>query len=104
MNAAFLSIHHIKKFDSISGLYCGEHWLSFKQLSLHRLLCVIYNVLHSGFPRSLGNLLNFRAVSRSLRSSMKGQLSTPRVSTAMEGKAFSVAAPWVWNSLPERVK
>ncbi|KAK2170030.1 hypothetical protein NP493_1167g00036 [Ridgeia piscesae] len=42
--------------------------------------------------------------SRHLRSTNSNPLYIPRVKTKAGTKAFSVAAPTVWNSLPASVK
>ena len=42
--------------------------------------------------------------SRQLRSTSSNPLYTPRVKTKAGTRAFSVAAPTVWNSLPASVK
>ena len=41
-----------------------------------------------------------RSVVRALRSSDKHLLTVPRISSTLGDRAFSVAAPTLWNSLP----
>ena len=41
---------------------------------------------------------------RTLRSSELDQLNVPRVRTAVDSRAFSVAAPRLWNELPLEIR
>ena len=41
---------------------------------------------------------------RSLRSSIKNRLEIPFVKTVFASRAFSVAAPQIWNKLPDYIK
>ena len=55
-------------------------------------------------PQYLSDLLHGPTLSRSLRSSDSGPLSIPRTCRRTFGdRAFSVAAPTIWNSLPSKI-
>ena len=41
---------------------------------------------------------------RSLRSSIQNRLEIPFVKTVFASRAFSVAAPQIWNKLPDHIK
>ena len=64
----------------------------------------------NGFERSihqppyLASLLHFFNVPRQLRSSTSQQLSIPRTKLNLGKRAFSVAAPIIWNELPTTLK
>jgi len=55
-------------------------------------------------PPYLADLLKLRPPTRSLRSSDAPLLTVPRTQTALATRAFSVAAPTVWNGLPSNVR
>ena len=56
-------------------------------------------------PQYLRNLLSVCTSSRSLRSSEQGLLSVPRTNLTRYGdRAFSVAAPTLWNALPRNLR
>ena len=52
----------------------------------------------------LASLLHFSNVPRQLRSSTSQQLSIPRTKLNLGKRAFSVAAPIIWNELPTTLK
>ena len=53
----------------------------------------------------LSDLLEIYAPTRSLRSATQGFLAVPKSSTSTYGdRAFSVAAPKLWNSLPASIR
>jgi len=56
------------------------------------------------FPSYLSPLINLNAPSRLLRSSSNNLLHFPFTTTAIGRKAFSFAAPTVWNSIPLSIR
>jgi len=52
----------------------------------------------------LSELVQTRAPPRALRSSDAPMLVVPRVHTELARRAFSVAAPSTWNSLPADIR
>ena len=65
-----------------------------------------YKSLNGLAPPYLKELLKPYTPNRSLRSSSKGLLESPRtVSTATYGeRAFSISAPKLWNGLPQQIR
>ena len=55
-------------------------------------------------PPYLASLLHFSNIPRQLRSSTSQQLSIPRTKLNRGKRAFSVAAPMIWNELPTTLK
>ena len=56
-------------------------------------------------PSYLSDLIKVKSSSCTLRSTTKDLLTVPSVKTETFGKrAFSYAAPVVWNRLPEEIK
>src|SRR6476619_3386772 len=60
---------------------------------------VTFKTLSLQQPSYLYSLLTPYNPTRSLRSSHFNFLTVPRVSTALQSRSFSVAAPHLWNSL-----
>jgi len=76
------------------------HWLPIQQRISFKLATLTYKSIHTGSPSYLSELLQPHVPSRTLRSSSGNYLSQPRHKLAFGGRAFSVAAPKLWNSLP----
>ena len=53
-----------------------------------------------GQPTYLAELIQNSASIRPLRSSARHLLQQPRTNTVTASRAFAVAAPTIWNSLP----
>ena len=68
-------------------------------------MLITYKVLHDGAPIYIQELLRLYTPSRNLRSSNRNLLVKPYFNLNSYGKrAFSVAAPELWNNLPEDIK
>ena len=64
-------------------------------------LLLTWNLALNGLaPSYISNLLAPYQPVRVLRSSDKHLLAVPRTSSALGDRAFSVAAPTLWNALP----
>src|SRR5437667_3873776 len=61
---------------------------------------ITFKVLKNRQPSYLLDLLQPHNPQRSLRSSDKLLLDTPKIKTALATRSFAHAAPSVWNSLP----
>ena len=59
-----------------------------------------YRALAIHQPPYLASLLHFSNITRQLRSSTSQHLSIPRTKLNLGKRAFSVAAPIIWNELP----
>ena len=68
-------------------------------------MLITYKALHGQAPTNIQELLQPYVPSRNLRSCSKNLLIKPRFKLNSYGKrAFSVAAPELWNKLPEDIK
>uniref|UniRef100_A0A3B3IPC9 Reverse transcriptase domain-containing protein n=1 Tax=Oryzias latipes TaxID=8090 RepID=A0A3B3IPC9_ORYLA len=78
------------------------HWLPIAQRIKFKVLLSTFKALHNLAPPYLTDLLQRLAPSRSLRSSHANLLSLPcRTKHHNWGdRAFSIAAPTLWNTLP----
>ena len=65
-----------------------------------KIATITFKVLKNRKPSYLLDLLQPHNPQRSLRSSDKLLLDTPKIKTALATRSFAHAAPSVWNSLP----
>ena len=79
------------------------HWLPVRQRVTYKMALLAHKVRVTSTPGYLRDLLNTSAPIRQLRSSSAPSLTMPRTRTEI-GRAFSVAAPTVWNTLPASVR
>ena len=81
------------------------HWLPVKHRITYKIASITYRTCHSSQPVYLRDLVINYQPARTLRSSSSHLLAVPsRVKTVTASRAFSVAAPTVWNILPVAVK
>ena len=73
------------------------HWLPVNYRIKFKLSTLTYRALAIHQPPYLASLLHFSNIPRQLRSSTSQQLSIPRTKLNLGKRAFSVAAPIVWN-------
>ena len=66
----------------------------------HKLLLIVFKALNDLAPDYISCLIKPYIPSRPLRSSTKLLLSEPPSTNSWGKRAFSVAAPRLWNSLP----
>jgi len=64
------------------------------------LLLITYKALHNQAPDYIKELLVEYKPSRSLRSSTQNLLAVPPTKSKTGDRAFQVAAPKLWNSMP----
>ena len=76
------------------------HWLPIKHRIHYKIAVTAFKVLTTQQPSYLANIIRLRAASRQLRSCGRNLLHDDRTNLAFADRAFSHAAPAVWNSLP----
>ena len=92
------------KFN-LSPILRKLHWLPIKARIDFKLLLITFKALHGQAPAYLIELLNRYTPTRNLRSSGGNLLVIPK--SCMKGygdRAFSVAAPKLWNALPDSIR
>ena len=92
------------RFCHITPLLKSLHWLPVRYRIKFKLCSLTYQALTSGQPVYIRNMLQPSRKVRTLRSSDLDQLNVPRVRTAVGSRAFSVAAPRLWNELPLEIR
>jgi hypothetical protein len=76
------------------------HWLPIPQRIIYKIASLTYKTLHHKQPSYLAQLLTSYTPTRNLRTSDQYLLTVPLVKSDIGRRAFSFAAPTVWNSLP----
>ena len=103
INAAARLIFQAGKFDHITPLLRELHWLRIRERIDFRLVVLTFRCLHGLVPPYLANELQLVSdveSRRRLRSADRQQLVVPISKRKTLGdRAFSVAAPRVWNGL-----
>ena len=94
--------------DHITAALRELHWLPVHQRIKYKVLTMVYKVLYSDdAPGYLQDLVTWRAVGRTLRSSNIPQLTVPRTvakSQTLVDLCFSVAVPSMYNYLPDGMR
>ena len=95
------------RYDHITPLLRDElHWFRCRERITFKLCVTVYKSLHNEAPDYLQELsmpVNMNTRRSTLRSASDGQL-IPRTKTKAGERAFSVAGPLAWNSLPVTVR
>ena len=100
-NAAARLITKTRKHDHITAVLINVHWLPIKQRIEYKLLLLTFRSLHGLAASYLSDLLIRYEPTRALRSADAHLLEVPRSRLRTQGeKAFSSAAPRLWNNLP----
>jgi hypothetical protein len=89
-----------KRSHHITPVLKKLHWLPISQRIIYKIASLTYKTLHYKQPLYLSQLLTCYTPFRDLRSSDQYLLTVPFVETEIGRRAFSFAAPTVWNSLP----
>lgn len=101
-NSIARAITRTSKSAHITPILKNLHWLPIEQRIKFKTSLLVYKALHFGQPHYLKSMLNLPKHSHSTRSSTL--LNIPRTNTELGKRAFSVAGPKTWNSLPLSVR
>ena len=102
-NAAARLVTRTKKCEHISPVLFQLHWLPVKERIKFKIVLFVFKILRSECPHYLQSLVDINIPRCALRSSNKIILarSDTRGTTVNYGhRAFSIAAPLLWNELP----
>ncbi len=103
-NSTARMITSTRKFEHITPILHDLHWLPIAQRIQFKLLLMTYKCLHGIAPQYLCELLE-PCRNAGLRSTTKRLLQVPQSKLKTYGdKAFSVAAPSLWNTLPQDIR
>ena len=104
-NNAARILTRTKKYDHITPVLKNLHWLTMRKRIEFKVLILAYKCLNNLAPPYLMELLEVYEPSRTLRSGDQFNLRVPKSSLKTYGdRAFSHAAPVLWNDLPLAIK
>ena len=108
LNAAARLIIGGHKYDHVSSAMCNQlHWLRIKECIQYKLCLLVYKIINKTAPQYLSDMCTLvsdtdgRCRSRSAADS---RLGVPRTNTKFGDRAFNVAGPVAWNSLPSHIR
>ena len=107
MNAAVRFVADLRPRSSVTAAFRELHWLPVDQRITFKLCTLMYGVVHDRAPVYLTDAVTpvSSLPARShLRSAASGLFDVPRTNTVHGRRAFSVAAPAAWNSLPQNIR
>jgi hypothetical protein len=104
LNTAARIVSLSSRFDPISPILKDLHWLKIKQRAEFKLLVLTFKSLHGMAPSYTQELIQPYTPSRALRSQDSNLLTVPRNKLQFGDRAFSIAAPSLWNCLPQDIK
>ena len=103
-NASARVITLTRKREHITPILKDLHWLPIRKRIEYKLLVITWKSLHNSSPSYIDELITPHIPSRSLRSEAMNYLVVPRTIKSHGDRAYCVAAPRLWNSLPNDVK
>ncbi len=104
-NSAARFLTRTKKRERITPVLVSLHWLPVEFRIEFKVLLMVFKALHGFSPKYIAELLIPYQNSRNLRSSNQMILHVPKTRLKSKGdRAFSVAAPRLWNLLPMHIK
>ena len=104
-NTAVRILTRTRKFDHISPILKDLHWLPVTNRIKFKILTLTYKCLHNLAPTYLSDMIELHTPPRDLRSANSLNLKVPLTRLKTYGdRAFSRAAPDLWNSLPLDIK
>ncbi len=104
-NAAARLVVGLRKFDHITSTRMDLHWLPVKQRLVFKVLLLTYKAVMGEGPQYLADMFVPTGSDYSLRSDYMDQYKVPKSNKKCCGdRAFSIAAPKLWNALPQHLK
>ena len=103
-SAARIVLNQHNRSTPSSQLLSQLHWLPVSYRIKFKLATITYKTLSVGQPSYLLTSLNPYHPTRSLRSSDQQLLNKPNITTEFGRRAFSYAAPDIWNDLPLNIR
>ena len=101
-NAAARLVRRVKRHEHITPILLSLHWLPVSQRIIYKTLILTFKALHNLAPAYIQDLIHRHQPTRTLRSASLNLLQQPLPprTSSYGGRAFSVAAPTLWNKLP----
>lgn len=104
-NSAARLVTKAKRRDHITPVLRQLHWLPINQRIVFKVLLITLKIINGYAPSYLSSLLESYKPKCALHSATKRLLIVPKSSTTTYGdRAFSIAAPKLWNNRPDSIK
>ena len=105
-NSAARLVLNLNRYDSISTALISLHWLPVKERIAYKINVMVFKALTGESPGYIVDMLELSDPPRNLRSSLKKNTLKEKKSklVTMGDRAFSIAAPKFWNSLPDDIR
>jgi len=103
-NAAARLVTGTRRTDHITPVLQSLRWLPVRQRVTFKLATLVHKCLNGRAPGYLAD--DFRLAGRGRpgsRSAASMMLDIPRTTTSLGDRAFAVAGPRIWNSLPPAI-
>jgi hypothetical protein len=107
LNSSVRLVTGARKYDHVRSLLCDHHWLPIAERIEYKLCTLVFRCLQGNAPRYVADhviLMSSVGRRRGLRSVDTLTLVVPRTHLSFGDRAFSVAGPRAWNSLPLHVR
>jgi hypothetical protein len=96
-----------RKYDHITPALINLHWLPVRERITFKVATLAFKTIQSGQPPYLASLVQLYHPTRQLRSASEVRLHPLELRLAriaITTRAFSAAAPTVWNDLPTDIR
>ena len=104
-NTAARLVTRTKRSSHITPILFDLHWLPVHLRIQYKLLLLTYRAVNGLAPAYITELLDLYKPSRSgLRSTSKNLLVMKKSYRSWGDRAFTIAAPRLWNSLPDHIR
>ena len=104
-NAAARLLTRTRKRDHITPVLASLHWLPVRYRIQFKVLLFVFKALNGQAPSYISDLLSPYTNIRSLRSADQRLLMVRGANLKLKGgRAFAVAAPSLWNSIPTDIR
>ena len=106
LNAAARLVCNAPRFCHITPIMRDLHWLPIRARINFKVLLLTFKALHGLAPQYLQSLISIKTSCYNLRGSKTLLLAMPSVKSkaTLWDRAFAVAAPSLWNSLPSELR
>ena len=103
-NSAARVLMRVRKYDHITPILHTLHWLPVSRIE-YKVCLLTHQCIHSNAPSYLKELIKPPTATRPLRSGQSNTLKGKKTNLKTMGdRAFSSAAPRLWNALPDHLR
>ena len=106
LNVSARLIYKLPRFCHITPILCDLHWLPIRYRINFKIILLTFKAIHGLAPKYISDLVVINSSMYNLRSADSLFLSVPHINTkrTLGDRAFTIAAPKLWNSLPVELR